>query len=120
MPLGSFLGGVIGKLVTPDFGRQALLYVEGWLTLIFTGLALLLVPESVHFLIAVKNDQRRAAKEARRVLPNLPDGILVVDKADSKTAQKIPVIGIFSDGFWKFTLLLWFGVILTQGFYISR
>ncbi|MGE0630682.1 MAG: MFS transporter [Hyphomicrobiaceae bacterium] len=114
MPLGSFLGGMIGKLVIPDFGWQALLYVGGSLSLIFTGLALLIIPESVQFLITVKKDQRRAAKEARRLLPNLPAGLLVVDDANPKPVQKIPVIGIFADDLWKFTLLLWVGVIFNQ------
>lgn len=115
MPLGSFLGGMIGKLVIPDFGWQALLYVGGSLTLIFAGLALFIIPESVPFLITVKKDQRRAAKEAKRVLPNLPSGILTVDEANGKSTGKSPIVGIFTNGFWKFTLLLWVGVIFNQG-----
>jgi AAHS family 4-hydroxybenzoate transporter-like MFS transporter len=115
MPLGSFLGSMIGKLVIPDFGWQALLYVGGSLTLIFAVLAMFIIPESVHFLITVKKDQPKAAKEAKRVLPNLPSGILVVDQVDSKSSRKTPIVGIFADGFWKFTLLLWVGVIFNQG-----
>jgi AAHS family 4-hydroxybenzoate transporter-like MFS transporter len=115
MPLGSFLGGTIGELVVPDHGWRMLLYVGGALTVAFTLLAAWILPESVYFLLNIKNDPRKAIAIARRFLPlRSIDALAQVDSA-GKSEMGQPILKLFSGGLWKFTLLIWAAYILNQG-----
>ncbi|WP_190282747.1 MFS transporter [Rhizorhabdus histidinilytica] len=115
MPLGSFLGGMIGQAVVPDFGWRMLLYVGGGLTLAVTLVAMVLLPESVYFLLNIKKDTARALSVARRFLPHMAIGSLVPDERHVAARQNQPVAKLFAGGFWKFTLLIWLAYILNQG-----
>ncbi|MBP7340405.1 MFS transporter [Niveispirillum sp.] len=115
MPLGSFLGGLIGRLVVPDHGWPMLLYVGGGLTLVLTLLAAWILPESVYFLARIKNNQQRALKAARALLPDLRATAVMVEDADGAAQKKQPVARLFAGGFWKFTLLIWLAYIMNQG-----
>ena len=115
MPLGSFLGGVIGRVVVPDHGWQMLLYIGGGLTLAFTLFAAWVLPESVYFLLRIRHDAHRAALAARKLLPNLPAGPVTVEGADDGANRKQPVARLFAKGFVKFTLLIWLAYIMNQG-----
>lgn len=114
-PLGSFVGGMIGRTIVPTFGWEMLLFVSGGLTLVLTVFAAWRLPESVQFLLTVRQDARRAGVAARRYLPGLAVGVLSVDVADAGAAKKQPVGRLFSGGLWKFTLLVWVAFILNQG-----
>jgi len=115
VPLGSFLVGVSGRAVVPDFGWHMLMYVGGCLTLALTLLAAVVLPESVYFLLRIKNDTRKAAIAAKRLMPRLAFGTLVVDEADPRAEIKQPVARLFSPELWRFTLLIWMAFILNQG-----
>lgn len=115
MPLGSFLGGIIGRMVVPDYGWQMLLYIGGGLTLMLTLFAAWVLPESVYFLLRIKNDPYRAEMAARKLLPHLPPGALAVDDAGQKEEKKQPVARLLSGRFWKFTILIWIAYIMNQG-----
>ncbi|MFV3077715.1 MFS transporter [Niveispirillum fermenti] len=115
MPLGSFLAGVIGRFVVPAHGWPMLLYVGGGLTLFLTLLAAWILPESVYFLARIKNNQQRALKAARALLPDLRAGAVMVEDADGTAEKKQPVARLFAGGFWKFTLLIWLAYIMNQG-----
>lgn len=115
MPLGSFVGGVIARAVVPDFGWQMLLYVGGGMTLVLTVIAARVLPESVYFLLRIRNDPARAGVAARKLLPGLPAGSIRVDEDEPSRDGRQPVRRLFSDGFWKFTLLVWVAYIINQG-----
>lgn len=115
MPLGSLLVGVIGRAVVPAFGWEMLLYVGGVLTLLLTLLAAVILPESVYFLLRTKRDERRAVIAAKKLLPDLPVGKLVVDESDQAAEKRDPVSRLFTGGIWKFTLLIWIMAIMNQG-----
>jgi AAHS family 4-hydroxybenzoate transporter-like MFS transporter len=114
MPLGSLLGGLIGRAVVPGFGWRMLLYVGGSLTLALTVLAAWTLPESVYFLVRVRKDLREAVRVAKRFLPQRSIGTLVVNEPDGTTEKKQPIVGLFSAALWKLTLLIWGAYILNQ------
>ncbi len=115
MPLGSLLVGVIGRAVVPAFGWEMLLYVGGVLTLVLTLMAALILPESVHFLLRTKGDERRAILAAKKLLPDLSIGKLIVEESDLAAEKRNPVSSLFLRGIWKFTLLIWLIAIMNQG-----
>lgn len=115
MPLGSFLGGMIGQAVVPAYGWQMLLYVGASLTFIVTLVAMLVLPESVYFLLNIKKDGARALTVARRFLPDMAIGSLIPDQNHAGARQNQPIAKLFANGFWKFTLLIWIAYTLNQG-----
>lgn len=115
MPLGSFLGGMLGLAVVPTFGWQMLLYVGGALTLAITLVTSLLLPESIHFLLGVKKDEKGAQAAARRLFPAYTGARVVVDDLDQEAATKQPFARLFSRDLWRFTILVWVSGILSQG-----
>ena len=115
MPLGSLLGGLLGRAIVPDHGWQMLLYVGGGLTLMLTALAAVMLPESVYFLLNVRKDTPRALAIARSYLGRPSIMELKSRDADDGRTDKQPVVRLFADGVWKLTLLLWIGFVLNQG-----
>lgn len=116
VPLGSLLGSVMARAVMPHFDWRMLLYVAGIGTLVLTASAALIVPESVHFLVRRKGDQRRAVAAVRKLFAAGKIGAVTVDEdtdRDSK-GSKQPVTRLFDAGLWKLTLLFWFAFFMDQ------
>lgn len=115
MPLGSFLGGMIGRAVVPAHGWPMLLYVGGVLTLMLAGIAIWRLPESVYFLLVVKKDERRASQAANILFPGMAGEGVVVDHSGRDVEARQPFVRLFARDLWRFTLLLWLSNILSQG-----
>lgn len=113
-PLGSFLGGMLGRVMVPDYGWPALLYVGGGLTLLVALLAVWLLPESIHFSLQVKNDGVRALAAATRLYGPLATDRVIVDHVDVVEVRKSPVARLFSPDLWRFTILVWISGILSS------
>lgn len=115
MPLGSFLGGLVGLIVVPAYGWQMLLHVGGALTMLLVVIAAFILPESIHFLLGVKCDERRARVAAGKLFRQYRGGSVVVDDVDQEGAAKQPFARLFSTELWRFTVLVWLSGILSQG-----
>jgi AAHS family 4-hydroxybenzoate transporter-like MFS transporter len=115
MPLGAFLCGTSGRFLVPAYGWPMLLYVGGVLTLLLAAAAAWVLPESVHFLLLVKKDPRRALRSAKTLYPRLQADGVIVDDVDHDDARKQPLARLFSPDLWRFTVLVWLSGILSQG-----
>lgn len=115
MPLGSLIGGLLGRAVVPSQGWAMLLYIGGGLTLAVTVLAAAVLPESVHYLLNVRRDLPRAVAVARSYLACPSIRALRAREEDSSRKPAKPIALLFADGVWRITLLLWAAFILNQG-----
>lgn len=117
MPLGSLLGGLLGRIIVPWSDWRMLLSVAGVITLVLTVAAAVVMPESVYFLVRLRRDQQRAIAAVRKLFP--VTGITVVtvddDGGPETKADRQPVATLFQAGLWKLTLLFWLAYIMDQG-----
>jgi len=116
VPLGSLLGGLMGRAIMPVSDWQTLLYVSGWCTLILTALTAFLVPESVNFLVRRKQDQERAIAAVKRLFGAraVRNVFLAADSKEDEERSKQPVASLFTGGMWKLTLFFWIAFIMDQ------
>ncbi|QIB64911.1 MFS transporter [Kineobactrum salinum] len=116
VPLGSLLGGLMARVIIPWSNWQMLLYVVGAGTLVLTAMAALIVPESIHFLVRKKQDQRRAVSAVRKLFQ--VNGISAVtvdnDAVDESANDKKLVANLFKGNMWKLTLLFWLVFMMNQ------
>lgn len=102
--LGSALGGVLVAHWLPMIGWRGVLLVSGLLPLVCLPLLLMLLPESVRFLIARRNVAEHIARILRRIAP-LPEGVTFHLGADQ--AKGSPVGQILRGRMRIGTWLLW-------------
>jgi AAHS family 4-hydroxybenzoate transporter-like MFS transporter len=116
MPLGSLLGGLLAHGIVPQFGWRTLLVVTGIATLALAAVSALIVPESVHFLVHRKHDQKRAIFEVRKLFPSADISMVTVNHSGESEPKddKWPVANLFRFGLWKLTLALWLIIFLFQ------
>jgi len=109
-PLGSLLGGYTGVKIAATFGGawEALFFFGAGLTFVAALLALLVMPESIDFLIA--RNPPGAEQQINRIARRLgnPD----VDPRErpalpADEARHGTIGGLFADGMYQSTLLLW-------------
>ncbi|HMO74359.1 MAG TPA: MFS transporter [Sphingopyxis sp.] len=116
VPLGSLLGSVMARAVMSQSDWPMLLHVAGITTLALTAGAALVVPESVHFLVSRKGDQRRAVAAVRQLFPAVIAKAVMVheDPAERAKADRQPVARLFEAGLWKLTILFWIAFLMDQ------
>lgn len=68
-PIGATLGGVLAALVIPEFGWRTVFFGGGTFALVMAFIALLLLPESMQFLL--QRRPKNALKKINRVLDKL-------------------------------------------------
>lgn len=113
MPLGSLLGGLLGRAIVPEHGWQMLLYVGGGLTLALTAFAAVILPESIFFVLNVRKQGERAVATARAYLDR--SAIQALKPHEAVHEDRQPITKLFRGGVWKLTLLLWVAFIMNQG-----
>jgi AAHS family 4-hydroxybenzoate transporter-like MFS transporter len=89
-PMGAMMTSVIAGYVMPDYGWRGMFWFGGWVTLIMTIVALLLIPESLKFLF----DRRpaKALQRANRILQKLKKDTLTA--LPQINAMEIPRSGL--------------------------
>jgi AAHS family 4-hydroxybenzoate transporter-like MFS transporter len=109
--LGAGLGGFLVAWTIPAYGWHSVFYIGGVLPLLVGGGLVLVLPESVRFLVLRKNDPRRVAAILRRLRPDriFAEGTQFV--VHEETRQHSSVVSLFSDNRAVMTLLLWFAFI---------
>ena len=122
IPLGAVLGGLLSTYLMVRYGWRSVFYVGGTLPLLLLPFLLVLLPESLAFLVARNASNGRILPLLRRLNPdaNYPhDTVCVVPE---RPAQGSPVSQLFREGRAPVTLLLWltfFCNLLVMFFLIS-
>ena len=111
IPAGGILGGFSAAWILPAFGWQGLFQAAGAVSLIFTVLILVLVPESLRFLHHAGAAETRLANAARRLNISLPPLGLVPPLAESPGSSR-SARTLFTAGRAPLTLLLWLAFLL--------
>ena len=109
--LGSAMAGLVAARVLPDFGWRVLLVGGGVAPLVLAPVLMVLLPESVRFLVTKRAAHERIAAVLGRISPAaaLHDATFV-DTAPSSTS---PVAQLVRGGLLKGTLLLWLAFFMS-------
>ena len=104
--LGSGLGGLLSAHLVPKYGWRAVLIAGGILPLALVPVLILLLPESVRYLVAAgQKSQRISSLLARIGKHEFTDSTAFV--LTEAKAEGSPVRQLFTNGFRAGTLLLW-------------
>ncbi|HVM80187.1 MAG TPA: aromatic acid/H+ symport family MFS transporter [Stellaceae bacterium] len=106
-PIGNVAAGLASAALIEHYGWQGVFYAGGIAPLVLLPFALLLLPESVRFLVAQRQSGARVAATLGRIAldPALrPDARYTLPEAELKG---LPVKHLFRDGRAAGTLLLW-------------
>ncbi len=114
-PLGAMLGGTFGPGLISNWGWQGVFYFGAAATAVTATIAMLLLPESLQFLLA--RQPRNALAKANRVLERInasPLAVLPPPSGQAHAGVMKTVFGLFDnlgglfrDGLARKTLLLW-------------
>lgn len=111
--VGAILSGISGLFFIPRFGWQITFWVAG-LFIFVIPFIYKTFPESISYLIH-KNRQADVVKTLEKFNPqhqHQPEMLYVVDL--TPPSQKIPVIGLFTEGKGLGTLLIWCGFAMVM------
>lgn len=106
--VGAALGGFLSAAIIPAYGWQSVFLLGGALPIVITPLVLLLVPESIRFLIASGREAATVARVLARLGPsNLPalEGARFV--MGEPNPRGFPVAELFTGGRALRTALVW-------------
>ena len=109
--LGSAMAGLIAARVLPDFGWRVLLVGGGVAPLVLAPVLMMLMPESVRFLVTKRAAHERIAAVLGRISPaaDLHDATFV----DTSPSSTSPVAQLFRGGLLNGTLLLWLAFFMS-------
>jgi len=111
--VGAIISGLAGLFLIPTFGWQATFWIAG--TCIFLiPLMYKTFPESISYLIQ-KNRQDDVVKTLEKLNPahqHQTNMMYVIETTSAK--QKIPVVGLFTEGKASKTLLIWVGFAMVM------
>jgi MFS transporter, AAHS family, 4-hydroxybenzoate transporter len=121
-PLGIMLGGFVNSYLVTAFGWQMIFYVGGVVPLIVAALLMLMLPESLQFLIGQREDAAQARRILARIVPSAVhrEAVLTVER---DTLPGVPVKYLFTEGRALSTVALWvpffaaFGVLSAVVFF---
>ncbi|WP_027802461.1 MFS transporter [Paraburkholderia dilworthii] len=104
--LGSGLGGVVAAQLMPDHGWRSVLLFGGVLPLVLVPIMVILLPESVRFMVAKGYPSSKIGALLKRIAPLPADGNTRFILQEIK-AEGSPLRQLFTPGFRTGTLLLW-------------
>lgn len=109
MPLGIALPGLVAAVLVPRFGWSSILLVGGLLPLAVALACLLLLPESLKYLVGRSGSSVEARAAARTLRPDLPleEDFHITARATQVDLPRSPRL-IFSGVLLFVTPLLWF------------
>lgn len=103
--IGAAAVGWVAAPVIPAFGWPAVFVIGGILPCLITGVAAVLLPESIRFLLRRRPGDPRAARYLARIAPDAPRGELIL--SDEGARGGFVVKQLFVAGRQWLTLLLW-------------
>jgi AAHS family 4-hydroxybenzoate transporter-like MFS transporter len=112
LSLGQFSSGEVTNLVLQPYGWQASFWIGGFIALGAAVVLVVLLPDSLEYLVNRSNRPERAAGILRRIAPSLPDDANLVAGARSKSKltvwQLLPQL--FQSGRSFGTLVIWLAI----------
>ncbi len=110
--VGQIGAGLASSLLIEPFGWRAVLAFGGVITLLFAGLFVFVLPESIEYLVNRGNDRPRALKTLRRIAPDLaiPDTTRLI--AGTHGGRKVAVRQLLEDNRSLGTIFLWTGMFM--------
>lgn len=107
LPAGGMTVGFLGPVLLGPLGWQGIFYVGGAISLVAVLLVVVIVPESLVFLVLHSADPRRIGRIVGRVLGD--DGGAVPSRFTALEVARpgVPVGNLFTEGRAVTTLLLW-------------
>ncbi len=108
VPLGGFICGLISSAMVPIWGWPSVFYVGGALPLAISLVLILVLPESVQFLLLRRPDSPRLARLLARISPDVATSKARPSlEAQIPEHEGMPVKHLFTEGRALGTLLLW-------------
>ena len=108
MPLGGMICGLVSWAVLGTWGWQWVFYIGGIAPLIMALALIVILPESVRFLVGRDKDPRRAEKILARVVPGIDvTQVNFATLEDPRSSKGVPVKHLFTEGRALGTILLW-------------
>lgn len=103
--LGAAVGGFVAASLIPGFGWQAVFVAGGAVPLVIAAMAMVLLPESIRFLLGRAGGRERADRYLARIAPSANRSAVVADP--DATVSGFVVARLFGDGRAAVTLLIW-------------
>lgn len=112
LSLGQLSGGVAASLLLEDYGWRGVLFSGGVIALGIVPVLLLLMPESIEYLVNRGKQPQKAVKILQRAVPGaqLADNANIV--AGEKATQRVAVPELFKEGRTLGTLLIWLAIMM--------
>ena len=112
IPAGGVIAGFLGSQLIPAYGWKAMFYVSGGVPVLAALLVVLLVPESIRFLLSTGRQGRRTERILARLgmRDTATDGVRYV--THEVETRGLPLSLLFRDGRSSFTSLLWLAMFL--------
>jgi AAHS family 4-hydroxybenzoate transporter-like MFS transporter len=106
--LGSGLGGVLAAHMIPAYGWRSVLLFGGYVPIVFAAVLLLLLPESVRFLVLRRPGSDRIKAIIRRITPqaNLEGASFYIPESPA-AVKRSPVVQLFAKELSFGTVALW-------------
>lgn len=108
-PLGSTIGGLLSSWLIANWDWHSVFLVGGALPILLLPVLMLLLPESVRFLVARHAPESRIAPIVRRIDPDIPPQVFIQSLKDEQgtAASGFSVFQLFREGRGMVTALLW-------------
>ena len=112
LSIGQFSSGEVTNLVLQPYGWQASFWIGGAIALTTAAVLMVLLPDSLEYLVNRSGRPERAASILRRIAPSLPEDASLVAGARSKSKltvwQLLPQL--FQQGRSFGTLVIWLAI----------
>ncbi len=112
IPLGGFLGGVVGAYCIPNFGWQSVYFIGGGATAAILVACIAVLPESNRYLALRSSNARALSTLMARIDPAgsySPQDRYVLPATEDKRSG---VAALFAEGRARMTLLYWLGAFV--------
>lgn len=108
-PLGASLGGFLAAWMIPQFGWRSVLYLGGVVPLLLVVLLVLLLPESVRYMVARGYSVERIRRVLSRIAGDAVNGVQAFTMTENKPVDqgKSGIAIVLSRSYWVGSLMLW-------------
>lgn len=103
--IGSALGGIASAQLLPHIGWQGILIIGGVLPLLMVPFLLMLLPESLRFMVLKKHAQDKIDRVMRRIAPHLTTLPQLLPSVNE--VQNVGIKELFSPKYALGTILIW-------------